>query len=84
MALVEQVTVQATAQFELHDTQEASSRFPDLWKSASEQDEATKRYLAQFAQQPTAAQAKLAHKTLRSRAFEAAILNSRDVVAKQR
>lgn len=68
---------------ELCNAQDSSSQFEAQWRSAREHTKATERQLEQVAQINTVAQAKLAPKELRSRAFGAALLNARDMAADQ-
>lgn len=61
MALREEVSAQTTVQSELHDAEDASSRFNAQWKSAGKPAKATERHPVQVAQQSTWAQARVAH-----------------------
>lgn len=79
----EQVSGKAALQSELGDAWDASSRFKARWTSVREHAKVTKHPIAQVALQLTVPQVKLAHEKSRPRAFEGALLNTRDAIADQ-
>lgn len=82
-ALPKQVPGEATPQCELPDAEDATSRLEARWKSACEHAKSTERRFLQVAQQITAAFDKPAQEKSHWRAFAAALINVRDVVADQ-